>query len=104
HKAAAALLFFLPGMVLLHDGQLEGRKFHAPIQMNKRAPEECDLQIQRFYHELLDLLPRTHLRRGTPELIRIPGAESLIAIRWSEQERADWGLVNLTREFCQVPL
>src|SRR5690606_12727959 len=36
HKAAAALVHFLPGRTLLHEGQLEGRKHFAHIQLAKR--------------------------------------------------------------------
>jgi hypothetical protein len=83
HKAAAALILFLPGMALLHDGQLEGRKRFAPIQMEKRPREEPDPAIKGFYDGLLQAVQKTELRRGVPELVRIQDSTGVVAVRWT---------------------
>jgi hypothetical protein len=96
HKAAAALILFLPGMVLLHDGQLEGRRQFAPIQMSKRAVESVDSEVQRFYAEILKVLQQTPIRRGTPTLRHFESAPDLIAIEWQGGAGVtDFGIVNL---------
>ncbi len=99
HKAAAALILFLPGMALLHDGQLEGRTQFAPIQMSKRAAEAVDAEIQQFYSRILAALQQTWIRRGLPTLIRLANAPHLIAIRWEGPKgEFDLGIVNLGEE------
>lgn len=102
HKVAAALTVFLPGMALLHDGQLEGRTMFAPIQMCRRAAEEPNAAIQTFYMDLLSKLRQTHVRRGKPELLRCEPAGSMkkpIAVSWeSRSGEVDLALVNLHKE------
>jgi hypothetical protein len=88
HKAAAALILFLPGMALLHEGQLHGRTRFAHIQMSRRAPEPLHPEIFQFYTDLLHFLPQTRIRRGRPE-IKVEG--DLITIAW---DRIDVGIAN----------
>lgn len=97
HQAAAGLMLFLPGMALIHAGQLEGRKVHVPIQMNHLPPEAPDPAVQRFYQDLMAAVRDSHIRRGRPELVRI--APDLIAVRWvARNGEVDLGLVNLNPE------
>ncbi len=53
HKAAAIFLLDQPGMRLLHDRQLTGRKRRAPVQFARYWPEPPDLEITDFYQTLL---------------------------------------------------
>jgi glycosidase len=97
HKAAAALMFFLPGMVLLHDGQMEGRRAFARIQANRRKPEPIDAEISRFYNEFLEAIQKTHVRRSEPALLRSPDCREIIAVKWDGPEgEFDLALVNLS--------
>jgi hypothetical protein len=99
HKAAAALVLFLPGMALLHDGQIEGRRQFAPIQMSKRAPEPIDLELEQFYREILKMLQKTWIRRGSPALERFESDANLITVRWEGVAgEFDFGVVNLGDE------
>ncbi len=94
HRAAAALVLVLPGMALLHDGQLEGRRRFTRIQVCKRVDEEPNEAIRVFYQELLEAIQTTHVRRGIPELLPTEG--SVIGIRWQgPDQRTDLALVNL---------
>lgn len=95
HKTAAALILFLPGMALLHHGQIEGWRKFAPIQMNKRAPENIDPELNAFYSDLLCVLQDTQIRRGKPELL-IDG--KLVAVEWRGAAETDVGMVNLGHE------
>jgi glycosidase len=92
HRAAAALILFLPGMALLHDGQLEGRKHFARIQMSKRMEEEADPVVSAFYEGLLKTLQTTHVRRGKPSLWF--GGQA-VAVKWEGADETDIGIVNL---------
>lgn len=94
HKAAAALVLFLPGMALLHDGQLEGRKQFARIQMSRRAEEQPDAEVQAFYEKLLLAIQGSQVRRGTGTLLETEGA--VVGVKWQGREKqADLALVNL---------
>jgi glycosidase len=53
HQAAAILLLNQPGMRLLHDGQLIGRKHRMPVQFERYWPEPPDPEITDFYRSLL---------------------------------------------------
>jgi glycosidase len=53
HKAAARLLLQQPGVRLLHDGQLTGRKRRLPVQFARYWPEPPDPEITAFYQTLL---------------------------------------------------
>jgi hypothetical protein len=93
HKAAALLITSLPGLPLLHDGQLEGRKFFARIQMSKRAPEQPDSDLQFYYERLLLTLPKTRVRKGKAEILRPEAAspedsrhKNVIVIKWMGQD------------------
>jgi glycosidase len=57
HKAAAIFLLNQPGMRLLHDGQLTGRKRRAPVQFTRYWPEPPDPEITDFYQTLLSSAP-----------------------------------------------
>jgi hypothetical protein len=97
HKAAAALMFFLPGMVLLHDGQMEGRRAFARIQANRRKPEPIDGELFRFYNELLEAIQKTHVRRGKPSMIFGAELKEVVAIKWQGSgAEFDLALVNLS--------
>lgn len=92
HKISAALILFLPGMALLHDGQLEGREYFARIQMSRRRREEMNAPIAEFYAELLRVLQATHVRRGKPALLF---GDHVLAVKWEGAEEIDVGMVNL---------
>jgi glycosidase len=53
HKAAAIFLLNQPGLRLVHDGQLIGRKRRAPAQFMRYWPEPPDPEISEFYRKLL---------------------------------------------------
>jgi glycosidase len=94
HKLAAAVTLFLPGMALLHDGQLDGRKHFARIQMTQRVPEAPDPQISRFYEELLDAIKKTNVRQGKPNVRHLPGDQPVLAVEWAGAREIDLAVVN----------
>lgn len=110
HKAAAVLLLGMPGMVLLHDGQLEGRKAFTRIQMSKRTPEEPDLELAGFYERLLKTIKGSHVRAGEPRVLAIEEAEAgnsswrgCVAIAWDDPASPDTDvvLVNLSGQHAR---
>ena len=106
HKAAAALILFSPGLALLHDGQLEGRKNFARIQMNQCAEEKADPEISAFYEALLRTLQKTHVRRGRASLVEFEGDTTVVGVKWEgPNDEWDLAIVNLGRaeERVQLP-
>lgn len=53
--AAAVTLFGLPGHILFHYGQFEGRAQHTPVQLSMQRPESVNAAVYSFYARLLAL-------------------------------------------------
>ena len=64
--AAALVTATVPGMLFLHDGQLEGARLRAPVELRRRPIEEPDPSLEEFYRCLLEAIGGTAFRRGTP--------------------------------------
>jgi glycosidase len=102
HKPAALLVLSMPGLRMIHDGQLEGRKAFARIQMSKRAEEKPDLEVSTFYQGLLKTLQQTLIGIGDFEFLQpeaVNGGTEVLdpvfIVKWSSDEGADLVLVNL---------
>ncbi|WP_433829876.1 alpha-amylase [Actinoplanes sp. CA-015351] len=70
-RAAAIAVATLPGAILWHDGQFEGRRAHLPVFLNRYRDEPADLGLREFYHRLLALT--APLRRGDWRLLGCDG-------------------------------
>ena len=112
HKLAAFLLLTLPGMALLHDGQLEGRKAFARIQMSKRPPEEPNEEIRSFYEALLLARKGSLIHEAAGSIIRPIGAnetgadtEHLLVTLWEGKDGPrDLAIVNLGKKLARGSL
>jgi hypothetical protein len=78
--AALYLALTLPGMRLIHDGQLEGRTLRMPIQLAARVDEPADPDSLALHERVLALLRRPALRAGAFRILSAPAP--LIAHRW----------------------
>lgn len=65
-QAAAVVAATAPGMLLLHDGQLDGARLRAPVELGRRPDEPVDPAIRAFYDRLLAAINAPAFRRGTP--------------------------------------
>jgi hypothetical protein len=91
HEAAAVVTFLSPGLRLLQEGQLAGRRVRVPVQL-LRAPEEPeDAALAAFYRELMSLLREGWFRRGSWDWLEVTPAEAgepvgsdLLAWGWEE--------------------
>lgn len=72
-RGAAVTVFTLPGALLIHDGQLEGRRVHVPVFLARRPDEEIDADLREFYSRLLAALTRNRIRRGEWQLCERTG-------------------------------
>jgi len=94
HRAAAVLVMGLPGMRLLHEGQLHGARIHANVHFARRGPETADERIAAFYERLLTRLQTTAVGRGTWALLEPqpawagnPSHDHFVLVQW--QRRPD---------------
>ena len=114
HRAAALLVLGLPGTRFLHDGQLQGLRRFARIQLGRRALEAEDPQIAGVYRRLLATLALTCVGRGEGRVLPTHRAwsdnrsdESMVLAQWQDDERRfELVVVNLApyRSQCYAPL
>jgi len=112
-RAVAALALTLPGLRLLHEGQLEGYRLKLPVQLGRRQPEPSEPGVERFYRRLLSALRHPVFRDGEWRLLE-PQAEwsgnashrNLLAHRWVLGEERRLAVVNLGHDpaQCFLPL
>src|SRR6266536_1475492 len=70
HRAAALLTLGLPGLRLMHDGQLTGARIKIPVQLARRPVEPAQPEIVAFYQQLLPSLKSAAVGRGKGEIVR----------------------------------
>ena len=61
----ALITSLAPGLRLLHEGQLEGRRVRLPVQLGRRPEEPVDEAARAFYARVLAVLRDPTLRHGT---------------------------------------
>lgn len=64
HRAAALIAFFVPGMRLLHEGQLEGRLERVSMHLRRRPTEPGREEWRAFYARILEILRRPEIEEG----------------------------------------
>ncbi len=69
HYAAATIAATVPGMFLVHDGQMEGRRVKVPVQLTRRPAEELSVPTKAFYTKLLSCLQADVFRNGSWRLL-----------------------------------
>jgi hypothetical protein len=74
HRAAATVIATVPGMALVHEGQLDGRRVRVPVQLNRRVVEEDTPHVRSFYDRLFATVTHPVFRKGTWELLRVKPA------------------------------
>jgi hypothetical protein len=64
HRAAAVVALLAPGLRLVHDGQIEGRRSRMSVHLGRRAVEPIDHDLGAFYDRLLAALARPEAHDG----------------------------------------
>lgn len=72
--AAAAIVATVPGMFLLHDGQMEARSMRVPVQLRRRLAEVANVRSQAFYTKLLAVIDHPIFRQGEWRLLSLRSA------------------------------
>ena len=63
--AATAVIASVPGMVMFHEGQFDGRKVRLPVQLTRRPAEEPHPRTKAFYAKLLNVIATPAFREGS---------------------------------------
>ena len=111
HRAAAVLALGLPGMRFLHDGQFEGARRFARVQLARRAEEPLDGAVAQLYMDLLPAFKQSGVGRGEYELL-VPGrawddnptSQCINIIQWQrpgQEGEFDLVVVNLAPHHAQ---
>ncbi len=89
HYAAAMIASTVPGMLLLHEGQLDGRKVRVPVQLARRPNEALSPATHSFYERLLSCLESDVISNGEWRLLEHHAAwhdnfsyENILAYSW----------------------
>jgi hypothetical protein len=69
HFAAALIACTIPGMVLIHEGQMDGRTVRIPVQLRRRPKEQRSARSSGFYKELLTAVDSAVLKDGEWKLL-----------------------------------
>ncbi|MBI5473255.1 MAG: alpha-amylase, partial [Ignavibacteriae bacterium] len=98
HFAAVTVAATVPGMFLLHEGQLDGRKKKLPVQLGRRPSEEKNNVTRTFYEKLLSTIDNDVIKKGEWQLLNVRPAwndnyssQNIIAYTW--KKGADFWLI-----------
>jgi len=112
-EAAATVVLTLPGLRLVHEGQMEGCRQKLPVQLGRRPLEPLEPRVQRFYSRLLSALsaPVFHDGRWRPLHLRASptGGDSDCScggMSWSSGDEKRLIVANLTDSpaHCMLPI
>jgi len=92
HCAAALIASTVPGMVLFHEGQLEGWTARLPVQLLRRMSEPGSDRIRTFYRRMLECLRDPVFRQGQWQMLEQrpawqenPTWENFLAFLWQRE-------------------
>lgn len=101
-RAAAVATCTLPGALLIHEGQLEGRTVRLPVFLARRPEEEPDETLKEFYLRLLRDVADKEIKKGEWRLCEVTGwpdndsCRNLAAWSWVNGEARHAVVVNLS--------
>lgn len=98
--AAAAMLATLPGMRFFFDGQMEGARHRAPVQLGRWPDEPVSADIRQLYERLLAISDEALFHDGEWDLLHVGEAGNhthadLVAWRWRLADGLAVVVVNL---------
>lgn len=114
HQCCAIISFFAPGMLLVHEGQLDGNLVRSNVHLNRRLLESPDPKVQAFYSQLLSLMAAEDIRESLWQLLTPSEAwagnfthqDFIVILRSSTQTGTHLCIVNFSphQSQCLVPL
>jgi hypothetical protein len=114
HRAASLVMLGVPGLRLLHDGQLAGATHAISVHAGRRPLETPNADIVAWYELLLGALPKTAVGRGHSQILSArpawddnPTWQSFVLVQWQGSDTGfDLVVVNLAshQSQCYAPL
>ena len=98
--AVAALLGSVPGMRFFYDGQLNGHRVKAPVQLGRWPDEPVDVTILDLYDRTLRFASHSVLHAGTWRHLNVLPAsddtwQNIVAYRWRTNDALSVITLNL---------
>ena len=94
--AAASVVATVPGMCLLHEGQMDGRTVRIPVQLRRRPDEAPAPRVRAFYTELLKTIDHPVFKKGEWRLLSVRAAwhdnytwQNFLSYWWDEPLHGD---------------
>ncbi len=107
HLAAAAFILALPGMALIHEGQMEGKRERLPVQrIHPLTDEQDDVELKIAYEQLLKATNDEVFRKGEFQLFN-NGVEGAVSFYRAYEGRTVIYLGQISdawHQFSAVPL
>jgi hypothetical protein len=92
--SAAAVSFFAPGLKLVQEGQIQGRRIRVPVQLGRRPTEAVDHGMSRFYDAVFGFLKDPIFQSGVFSQLEVRRAgpddttnRSILALAWTPADR-----------------
>ncbi len=107
-RAAAVVMATLPGAILLHEGQFEGKRIRLPVQLGRRPDEPADADLLAFYRALIANISGQRLRSGRWALCPRTGWPdnprflNIVSWCWADGDRCNVVVVNLSDQHSQA--
>jgi WD40 repeat protein/GTPase SAR1 family protein len=110
-RAAAVVALTAPGLRLVHEGQMEGRRMKLPVQFGRRPRELADPTLEQFYRRLITELDNPVFHDGRWEQLEPQSAwpgnlshNGFVAYQWSLGTVVKLVAVNLSFDKAQCYL
>ena len=103
-KAAAVILFTIPGHRIVFDGQREGARIHLPVRLGRAPEEQVDDQLSEFYAKLIPLAFREGIwmiggASGWPDNST---CDRILTWTWQHGTNLFWVIVNYSGTASQA--
>ncbi len=113
-KAVATLIYTLPSMKLIYDGQIEGRKFYHALQLGRIQKEQESAELINFYKLLFSSIKNSTIKNGYFKILKpIPAWEGnpafynfIIYLYEDDKMNKDLVVINLSpyQSQCKVKI
>ncbi|TFF94866.1 MAG: alpha-amylase [Promethearchaeota archaeon] len=107
-KAAAILALTLPGMGLIHEGQMKGYEIRIPVQLKRRMNEMVKNNMLEFYRSLLTIIKDNDIKKNNWELCNVTQTTQedqsnkyLISYHWWNAQEHYLFIINFSENFSK---
>ena len=102
NRAASLLSFVAPGLRIVHDGQVEGRRKQSPVYLVRRPDEPVDEELEAFYERLFSVLNDRAIVDGESRVLDLSNQTVIGIERDHPESRPVLCLVNLAATDSEV--